>query len=99
MDEARTKAAAEARKNAELYVSAAGAQLGPVLSITDVQSARPEPLFRYDAESKMSGQSPLVIAAGEQELTVNVTIKFAINQPTLKNRLPLEDVIQSANPN
>jgi uncharacterized protein len=35
MDEARTKAAAEARKNAELYVTAAGAQLGQVLSITD----------------------------------------------------------------
>jgi uncharacterized protein YggE len=80
MDEARTKAAAEARKNANLYVTAAGAQLGQVLSITDGSYA-PPPVYRFDMmEAKMAGHAPLQIAAGEQELSVSVTITFAINQ-------------------
>jgi uncharacterized protein YggE len=95
MDEARVKAAAEARKNADLYVTAAGAQLGQVLAITD-GSYMPQPILRYDALEAKSGARPLPIAAGQQELTVNVTITFAINQkpllrePTLKDVVPLE---------
>jgi hypothetical protein len=91
MDEARAKAAAEARKNANLYVTAAGAQLGQVLQISD-GSHMPQPIVRYDAlEAKMSGHAPLPIAAGEQELTVNVTITFGINHnPPAKNLLPVE---------
>jgi uncharacterized protein len=81
MDEARTKAAQEARKNANLYVAGAGAELGQVLAITD-GSYMPPPVFRFDAEqAKMAGHAPLQIEAGQQELSVNVTITFAIKQP------------------
>jgi uncharacterized protein YggE len=80
MDDARVKAATEARKNANLYVTAAGAQLGQVLSITDGSYA-PPPVYRFDMmEAKMAGHAPLQIAAGQQELSVTVTITFAINQ-------------------
>jgi uncharacterized protein YggE len=81
MDDARTKAATEARKNANLYVTAAGAQLGQVLSITDGSYA-PPPVYRFDMlqEKAAAGHAPLQIAAGEQELSVTVTITFAINQ-------------------
>jgi uncharacterized protein len=88
MDEARVKAAAEARKNANLYVTAAGAQLGQVLSITD-GSYVPPPVYRFDAMEAKSGHAPLPIAAGEQELTVSVTITFAISQIPVIDAIPL----------
>ncbi len=88
MDEPRVKAAAEARKNANLYVTAAGGQLGQVLSITD-GSYMPPPVYRFDAMEAKMGHMPLPIAAGEQELTVSVTITFAITQKGPFDAIPL----------
>jgi uncharacterized protein YggE len=79
MDDARTKAATEARKNANLYVTAAGAQLGPVLTISDASYAQPQ-VYRFEMDAKAASHAPLQIAAGQQELSVTVTITFAINQ-------------------
>ena len=76
MDEARTKAAAEARKNAELYVTASGASLGQVVSISEGQAYAPH-FFAYERQSKLD--AGLAIAAGTQDLSVSITVVYAIN--------------------
>jgi uncharacterized protein YggE len=76
MDEARTKAAADARKKAELYVTASGASLGQVISISEGQVFAPQS-FPYERLSKADAGLP--IAAGTQDLTVNITVVYAIN--------------------
>jgi uncharacterized protein YggE len=76
MDEARTKAAADARKKAELYVTASGASLGQVLSISEGQAFAPGAI-QYERLAKADAGLP--IAAGTQELTVNITAVYAIN--------------------
>ncbi|HKI32713.1 MAG TPA: SIMPL domain-containing protein [Gemmataceae bacterium] len=76
MDEARTKAAADARKRAELYVTASGASLGQVLSISEGQAFAPN-FFPSERLAKMDAGLP--IAAGTQDLSVNVSVVYAIN--------------------
>jgi uncharacterized protein YggE len=76
IDEARVKAAADARKKADLYVTAAGASLGQVLSITEGQAYAPQYLAIEQAPKFDAG---LPIAAGTQDLTVNVSVTYAIN--------------------
>jgi uncharacterized protein YggE len=77
MDEVRVKAAADARKKAELYVTAAGGSLGQVLSISEGQAFVPQ-YFGYERLAKADAGLP--IAAGTQDLTVNITVVYAINQ-------------------
>jgi uncharacterized protein YggE len=76
MDEARVKAAADARKKAELYVTASGARLGQLLSISEGQLAAPG-YVQYERLAK--GDAGLPIAPGSQELTVNIAVVYAIN--------------------
>jgi uncharacterized protein YggE len=76
MDEARTKAAADARKKAELYVTAAGGSLGQLLSISEGQAFAPQ-YFGYERLAKADAGLP--IAAGTQDLTVNISVAYAIN--------------------
>jgi uncharacterized protein YggE len=79
IDQARVRAVAEARKKAEIYVKGAGAALGQVLSISE-GSVAPWSAFRYEHTMKAAG-GPLPIAAGEQELSVTVTVSYAIIHP------------------
>jgi len=69
-------AAADARKKADLYVTAAGASLGQVLSISEGQAYVPQSL-PYERLAK--GDAGLPIAAGTQDLTASVTVVYAIN--------------------
>lgn len=77
LDAARKAAVADARAKAELLAAAAGASLGPILSITEGGGAPvPGPMFR--AEAMMSDAAP--IAAGEISTTAVVTIIYQITQ-------------------
>jgi len=80
MDEARAKAVAEARKKAEIFVTGAGARLGHVLTINDGSYAPPyyQPM-RFEHLAKADAPAALLIAAGEQELSVNVTVSYEID--------------------
>jgi uncharacterized protein YggE len=73
-DEARKQAMVNAKRRAELYATAAGAQLGNVLTISeDVRSgARPMPMAR----SAMAGAVP--IEAGTRTLTVEVHVTYSL---------------------
>lgn len=81
VDEARTKAVAEARRRANLYVTGASpnARLGDVLSINDGSHHHPGQRFDVDALLVREGKMAMPIAPGEQELSVAVTIRWAIN--------------------
>jgi uncharacterized protein YggE len=78
LDQARQQAVLEARKKAQIYVTAAGGSLGPVVEITDGQNV-PQRSFEY-LHSASAKDTALIIAAGQQELTVTVTATFTINQ-------------------
>jgi uncharacterized protein YggE len=74
LDEARKEAVADARAKAELIATAAGAKLGPILSITEgaaVQS--PEPMYRTAADS-----AKVPVAGGEVGYAATVTIVWQL---------------------
>jgi uncharacterized protein YggE len=76
LDQARARAIAEARKKANLYVKGAGAALGQVLSISEGH-ATPWRTYRFEHLAK-SADTPLPIAVGQQEMSVTVTVTYAI---------------------
>jgi len=89
VDEARAKAVAEARKKANLYVTGAGARLGDVLGISDTPYA---PQYqRYNIEPMMvkEAKDNLPVMAGQQELTITLTVTWAIDNTKLP-KFPLE---------
>ena len=73
-DEARKQAIANARRRAELYATAAGAQLGSVLTISEDTSSGPRPMPM--ARTAMAG--PVPIEAGTRTLTVEVRVAYAL---------------------
>ena len=77
MDAARKAAVEDARARATLLVEAAGASLGPIVSITEGGGYMPpQPMFRQSADS--AGAVP--VAAGEVATTASVTVVFEIAQ-------------------
>lgn len=77
LDEARVKAIAEARKRANLYATGAGASLGMVLSINE-GGFNPWREQRLEMPAKGSISDALPIAGGQQELSVSVTVTYAL---------------------
>jgi uncharacterized protein YggE len=77
LDQARTRAVREARKKAELYTQGAGAALGQVITISEGHTA-PWRHFRYEHALKSAPDAPLPIAVGEQDMSVSVTVTYAI---------------------
>lgn len=77
LDEARRKAVEEARKKAQIYASAAGAQLGSVISISD-QHHMPIRNYHFEYAAPMSADKALHIAVGEQQMDVTVHLVFAV---------------------
>lgn len=77
-DEARRRAAADARARAALYAEALGVKLGPVLSLTESGGFSPQPYMMRDAAMAAPAAAPVPVAAGEIEYTASVTVEFAI---------------------
>ncbi len=74
MNEARTRAVANAKAKAELYADAAGVAVGKVISIDELQVVFPQPRM-YGMAMEM-GDGSVPIAAGEQDFTVSVNVTF-----------------------
>lgn len=75
---ARAAAVEQARTQAEQLVEAAGARLGPILSITEVSADPPPVPFAADAALAESAAVPL--EPGTQEVAVTVEVVHAIEQ-------------------
>jgi uncharacterized protein YggE len=74
VDDARRLAIANARRRAELYAAAAGAQLGSVLTISETSNANSKALPM--ARAAAGGATP--IEAGTRTLTVDVHVTYAL---------------------
>ncbi len=73
---ARAAAVADARVKASQYARALGQSLGPVVSVTD--QAAPEP-FPFAAGASLSADHAAVpISPGRQQLSVSITIVYAV---------------------
>ena len=77
LDEARTKAVADARRKAEIYAKAAGVTLGDPISIIE-EGAAPPPVFRGKLAAPMAANAPTPIAPGEELLSITVNVTWAI---------------------
>ncbi|WP_326523270.1 SIMPL domain-containing protein [Sphingomonas sp.] len=77
-DEARTDAVATARARAELYARAAGLRVDRILSISETGDyvASPPPMLM--ARASMSDAAESKIAAGEQDVTITVNVRFLL---------------------
>jgi uncharacterized protein YggE len=92
IEEARLKAVTEARKNANLYVTGAGARLGDVLSISDTPYSHPQRFYPVDALALKEGKMSLPVAAGEQETSFTITVTWAIDNRKIDRVLPIEPI-------
>lgn len=74
---ARKEAVQKAKARASLYAEAAGVKLGSILNITEGGGALPPgPVFARGMEASMEAAP---IASGEQDLSVSVTITWALD--------------------
>ena len=73
---ARANAMKDARAKAEQFARAAGEQLGQIISITPVGSSGP-PVFNPMA-SASAGSAAVPISAGSQQVSVSVTVVYAV---------------------
>jgi uncharacterized protein YggE len=76
LDDAREQAVADARRKAEIYAKAAGVTLGAPLSIAE--EGAPAPVFR--GKMALSPMAATPVAQGEETLSVNVSVSWAIKQ-------------------
>jgi uncharacterized protein YggE len=77
LDEAKAKAAAAARHDAEILAANAGGSLGVVLEISQGVNYVPYRL-EFERQAAMADKA-LPIAPGEQETSVQVTVTYALN--------------------
>jgi uncharacterized protein YggE len=76
LEQARVDAVGLARSKAEQYAAAAGVTLGGVVSITE-QASSPPIIFADAAMAATEAAGP-AISPGQVDLTVNVTVTYAI---------------------
>lgn len=76
LNEARQAAVADARSKAELYATAAGVSLGPVLVIAENAGfgGGPEPVMMMEARSS----GPVPVAAGEITISATISMTYGI---------------------
>lgn len=81
-DKARKEAVEDAKRKAEIYTSAAGVKLGKLVAIREGTRHSPRPRHRdFASEALVSkAAAPTPIAAGEQKLSLSVTIRWKIEQ-------------------
>ncbi|MCC2977186.1 SIMPL domain-containing protein [Sphingomonas sp. PL-96] len=78
LDEARTNAMARARARAELYAKAAGLRVDRILTISEGDApSSPQPIVVHARMQSMAADSTPV-AAGEQDITATVTVRFLL---------------------
>jgi len=78
-DQARTEAIADARRRAEVYARAVGAQVGRAISVTETGTAPPRPMM-MSRGAEVAAAAPPPIAPGETTLQISVTVSFELLQ-------------------
>jgi uncharacterized protein len=79
LDKARPLAVADARRKAEIYAKAGGAQIGRLMELTEEAGAQPP--VGFAARTYAQGAAATTpIEAGEDKLRVTVTARFELTQ-------------------
>lgn len=78
LDEARATAFADAKRKAELFARAAGAQVGRAVSVTE-DDARPPRRFSRAFPLVEAAAAGAPVLPGEETLRVHVTVSFELN--------------------
>jgi uncharacterized protein YggE len=79
LDAARQLAAADATRKAKVYAAAMGVDLGKVVSISEGFAQPPQPpLLRAGPMMADAAAAPVPVAAGEQSMSVDVTVTWEI---------------------
>jgi len=78
MASARAKAVADAKAKATAYARALGRPLGPVASMSETTAAQPYPVPEFATNSAARASSPVPVHPGTQQLSVTVTVVFAL---------------------
>jgi len=76
LDAARKAAAEDARRKAEIYASAIGVKLGPVISLAEGGAVVPMP--KFEMRMAMADAAAVPIAGGEETLSAMVSVVFGI---------------------
>lgn len=78
--EARKRAVLNARKKAEEYVSPLNQEIGPALTISEVETNQYPPVYRMNEMMKTSSDGAVEesIAPGEMEVSARVTVGFLL---------------------
>jgi uncharacterized protein YggE len=76
MDQARQKAMADARRKADLLASSEKLKVGSPVTINESGGYVPPPRPMYAARAMAGPGASVPVSAGEQDLTVNVTVVF-----------------------
>ena len=82
LDDARPKAIADARRKAEIYAKAAGVTVGSPLSISEDSAPGPIMPRGFAAAPMTAAAAPTPIAAGEETLTVRLSVSYEIKPAT-----------------
>ncbi|MEM9630666.1 MAG: SIMPL domain-containing protein [Pseudomonadota bacterium] len=78
LDEARKKAVEAARHKAEIFASAAGVELGNIMTIAETGTQMPRPLMMRAEGMMMAKADSVPIEAGEETIGANVTIRWSL---------------------
>ena len=73
---ARARAVTDATAKAAQYAKALGEPLGPVVSVTDQAFTQPFPV--YSGDSAAAAKASVPISPGTQQLSVSITVVFAV---------------------
>ena len=79
LDKGRPLAVADARRKAEIYAKAGGAQIGRLMVLTEEAVPQPPVAFSVRAYAP-GGAAATPIEAGEDKLRVTITARFELTQ-------------------
>lgn len=78
LDAARAAAIADAKRKADIYAKAAGAQVGRPIDISEANAA-PRPMARFAASAANRAMAaPTPVAAGENTLHISLSVTYEL---------------------
>jgi uncharacterized protein YggE len=80
LDQARLAAFAEAKRKADLYAKAAGAQAGRVVSISEQEAEAPRPMVMARAAPQAGAAPTSPTNPGEETIRVQISVTFELSQ-------------------
>ncbi len=78
LDEARKHAFEDAKRKAELYAAAAGEELGPLVSIAEIQGYTPPQPYLMKSMAAAAEAAPVPVATGSLDFQIDVNVTWNV---------------------